>query len=92
MTQTLPQAAAGPLPVGRSGKTHSPRYKWGILGIGILAQAAFSAAFQGIPMAGVVLQSDYRYSTGQLGVVLAALTCGAALTEVVWGLLTDRFG
>ncbi|WNM35897.1 MFS transporter [Streptomyces sp. Li-HN-5-11] len=83
---------AAPLPVGRSGRTHSPHYKWGILGIGIAAQAAFSAAFQGIPMAGVVLQSDYRYSTGQLGIVVAALTCGAALTEVIWGLLTDRFG
>ncbi|QHC29953.1 MFS transporter [Streptomyces sp. HF10] len=83
---------AAPLPVGRSGRTHSPRYKWGILGIGIIAQAAFSAAFQGIPMASAVLQSDYRYSTGQLGLVLAALTCGAAVTEIIWGLLTDRFG
>jgi MFS family permease len=90
---TAPVArAAVPLPVGRSGKTHSPHYKWGILGIGIIAQAAFSAAFQGIPMASAVLQSDYHYSTGQLGVVLAALTCGAAVTEIVWGLLTDRFG
>ncbi|MGW4888762.1 MFS transporter [Streptomyces murinus] len=84
--------AATPLPVGRSGRTHSPRYKWGILGIGIVAQAAFSAAFQGIPMASAVLQSDYHYSTGQLGLVLAALTCGAAVTEIIWGLLTDRFG
>ncbi|CAL2057732.1 MFS transporter [Streptomyces sp. TR1341] len=84
--------AATPLPVGRSGRTHSPRYKWGILGIGVVAQAAFSAAFQGIPMASAVLQSDYHYSTGQLGLVLAALTCGAAVTEIIWGLLTDRFG
>ncbi|MFJ4812610.1 MFS transporter [Streptomyces longwoodensis] len=90
---TAPVArVAVPLPVGRSGKTHSPHYKWGILGIGIIAQAAFSAAFQGIPMASAVLQSDYHYSTGQLGLVLAALTCGAAVTEIVWGLLTDRFG
>ncbi|MES4888652.1 MFS transporter [Streptomyces sp. NPDC096012] len=90
---TAPVAhTAVPLPVGRSGKTHSPQYKWGILGIGIIAQAAFSAAFQGIPMASAVLQSDYHYSTGQLGLVLAALTCGAAVTEIVWGVLTDRFG
>ncbi|MEU4039123.1 MFS transporter [Streptomyces collinus] len=90
---TAPVArTAVPLPVGRSGKTHSPHYKWGILGIGIIAQAAFSAAFQGIPMASAVLQSDYHYSTGQLGLVLAALTCGAAVTEILWGVLTDRFG
>ncbi|MEU3510448.1 MFS transporter [Streptomyces longwoodensis] len=45
-----------------------------------------------LPAVPAVLQSDYHYSTGQLGLVLAALTCGAAVTEIVWGLLTDRFG
>jgi len=78
--------------VGRSGRRHSPRYRWGILGIGIGAQAAFSTAFQGIPTAGSLLQSAYHLTTGQLGVVLAAVTCGIAVTDVFWGILSDRIG
>ena len=77
---------------GRSGTVHSGRYKWGVLGIGIGAQAAFSAAFQGIPTSGSILQAAYRLSVGQLGVVLAAVTFGIAVTDVFWGILSDRIG
>ncbi|MFF4340442.1 MFS transporter [Kitasatospora sp. NPDC001540] len=84
-------AAAGPL-VGRSGKEHTPRFKWGVLGIGIAAQAAFSAAFQGLPTAGPLLQDAYRLTPSQLGLVLAAVTCGAFATDVFWGLAADRIG
>jgi MFS family permease len=85
-------ASPAEITVGRSGKTHSPRYKWGVLGIGIGAQAAFSAAFQGIPTSGSILQVAYHLTTGQLGVVLAAVTCGIAFTDVFWGILSDRIG
>lgn len=78
--------------IGRSGKTHSPRYKWGILGIGIFAQAAFSAAFQGIPTSGSLLQTAYELSASQLGVVLAAVTAGIFITDVFWGIMADRIG
>ncbi|WP_441249472.1 MFS transporter [Kitasatospora sp. McL0602] len=78
--------------VGRSGKVHSARYKWGILGIGIGAQAAFSATFQGIPTSGSILQQAYRLTTGQLGIVLAAVTAGIFITDVFWGILSDRIG
>ncbi|QKW21204.1 MFS transporter [Kitasatospora sp. NA04385] len=81
----------GPL-VGQSGKVHTPRFKWGILGIGIAAQAAFSAAFQGIPTSGSLLQDAYRLTPSQLGLVLAAVTCGAFVTDVFWGLMSDRIG
>jgi MFS family permease len=86
--------AAEPVEVltGRSGKVHSSRYKWGVLGIGIGAQAAFSAAFQGIPTSGSILQAAYQLSVSQLGVVLAAVTCGIAITDVFWGILSDRIG
>jgi sugar phosphate permease len=77
---------------GRTGKVHTSRYKWGILGIGIGAQAAFSAAFQGIPTSGSILQSAYRLSLGHLGIVLAAVTFGIAITDVFWGILSDRIG
>lgn len=84
-------ATAGPL-VGQSGKTHSPNYMWGILGIGIGSQAAFSAVFQGIPTAGSQLQSAYHLTATQLGIILAAVTCGAFITDVFWGILSDRIG
>ncbi|MFD7729165.1 MFS transporter [Kitasatospora phosalacinea] len=87
----LRPAAAGPL-VGRSGKEHTPRFKWGVLGIGIAAQAAFSAAFQGLPTSGPLLQDAYRLTPSQLGLVLAAVTCGAFATDVFWGLAADRIG
>lgn len=77
---------------GRTGKLHSPNYKWGILSIGVGAQAAFSAAFQGIPTAGSILALAYHLSISQLGVVLAAMTCGIAITDVFWGMLSDRIG
>jgi MFS family permease len=91
-TATGGPAAAPEITTGRTGKTHSSRYKWGVLGIGIGAQAAFSAAFQGIPTSGSILQDAYHLTTGQLGVVLAAVTCGVALTDVFWGILSDRIG
>jgi MFS family permease len=105
MTETRVSAAPGalapasptatdPAPVltGRNGKTHSPRYMWGILAIGIGAQAAFSAAFQGIPTTGAQLQSAYRYTDSQLGLVLAAVTFGIFVTDVFWGIAADRYG
>ena len=78
--------------VGRTGKKHSPRYRWGILGIGIFAQAAFSAAFQGIPTSGSILAAAYGYSLSELGLVLAAVTAGIFITDVFWGILSDRIG
>lgn len=101
MSQQTEEAIGGtaPAPVepieirtGRSGTVHSGRYKWGVLGIGIGAQAAFSAAFQGIPTSGSILQGAYHLSVAQLGVVLAAVTFGIAVTDVFWGMLSDRIG
>jgi MFS family permease len=92
LVAAAPAAALTGARTGRSGKVHSARYKWGILGIGIGAQAAFSAAFQGIPTSGSILQMAYHLSVGQLGIVLAAVTCGIAVTDVFWGILSDRIG
>jgi len=87
-----PAETAATVLTGRNGRTHSPRYMWGILAIGIGAQAAFSAAFQGIPTAGAQLESAYHYTDSQLGLVLAAITCGIFVTDVFWGIASDRYG
>jgi sugar phosphate permease len=63
-----------------------------ILGIGIASQAAFSAAFQGIPTTSTAMQSAYHLSNGTLGIVLSAISLGIALSEVTWGILTDKIG
>jgi predicted MFS family arabinose efflux permease len=71
---------------------HRIHYKWLILAIGIGAQAAFSAAFQGIPTTGSILQNSYHFSLSQVGIVVSAITCGIAVTDVFWGMLSDRIG
>ena len=75
--------------------THSEdqyRHRWKILSIGVLANASFSAAFAGIPVTAIFMRSDYRLDNTQLGLVLGALGLGVALSELPWGVLTDRWG
>ena len=69
-----------------------PRHRWKVLAAGVLANAAFSVAFSGIPMTAVVMRAGYRLDTAALGLVLGLMGLGIALSELPWGLLTDRFG
>ncbi|GHF29058.1 MULTISPECIES: MFS transporter [Streptomyces] len=73
-------------------RTFGPRHRWTILGIGIASQAAFSAAFQGIPTTSTAMRSAYHLTNGSLGIVLAAISLGIAVSEIAWGIWTDRFG
>lgn len=70
----------------------SARYRWVVLGFGILAQAAFAALLTGFPALGPALRDEYRLSLSGFGALLGAVTAGATLTLVPWGLLTDRLG
>ncbi|MBB6548708.1 MFS transporter [Nonomuraea rubra] len=71
---------------------YGPRHRWVVLAVGVGAQAAFAAMFSGIPVTGVSMRAGYHLSTEQLGLVLACLGLGVAASDLVWGLLTDRFG
>lgn len=71
---------------------HSSRYRWVILSIGVAAQASFAAAFAGLPVTGVLMRSAYQMTTEQLGLVLGCVALGVTFSEVILGLLTDRFG
>lgn len=73
-------------------RRHGPRHRWVILGIGIASQAAFSAAFQGIPTTSTAMEGAYHLSNGALGIALSAISLGIALSEVTWGILTDKLG
>ncbi|MGF6923675.1 MFS transporter [Paraburkholderia sp. 40] len=68
------------------------RHRWKVLGVGFAANASFSAAFSGIPTTAVFLRSDYHLGNHGLGLVLGMLGLGIAISELPWGLLTDRWG
>ena len=70
----------------------SARYRWVVLGFGILAQAAFAALLTGFPALGPAVRDEYGLSLSGFGALLGAVTAGATLTLVPWGLLTDRIG
>jgi MFS family permease len=63
-----------------------------VLGVGFAANASFSAAFSGIPTTAVFLRSGYHLGNDGLGLVLGMLGLGIAVSELPWGLLTDRWG
>ena len=67
-------------------------HRWTVLGIAVAAQASFAAAFSGIPVTGPTLRHDYHLTTGQLGLALGMISLGIAVTEIAWGVATDRFG
>ncbi|WP_246216913.1 MFS transporter [Paraburkholderia panacisoli] len=67
-------------------------HRWKVLGVGFAANASFSAAFSGIPTTAVFLRSGYHLNNHGLGLVLGMLGLGIALSELPWGLLTDRWG
>ncbi|WP_313063768.1 MFS transporter [Paraburkholderia sp. LEh10] len=74
-----------------SGAVHG-NHRWKVLGVGFAANASFSAAFSGIPTTAIFLRNGYHLGNDGLGVVLGMLGLGIALSELPWGLLTDRWG
>ncbi|AET91719.1 major facilitator transporter [Burkholderia sp. YI23] len=67
-------------------------HRWKVLGVGVAANASFSAAAAGIPTTAVWMRGGYHLSNGELGLVLGALGLGVAMSELPWGVLTDRLG
>jgi predicted MFS family arabinose efflux permease len=68
------------------------RHRWKVLAAGVAANAAFSVAFSGIPMTAVLMRTGYRLDNATLGLVLGLMGLGIAVSELPWGLLTDRWG
>lgn len=72
--------------------THPASHRWKVLAVGVAANASFSAAANGMPTTAIWLRSGYHLSNTQLGVALGAMGLGVALTELPWGMATDRWG
>jgi sugar phosphate permease len=68
------------------------RYRWVVLGLGIAAQAAFAALLTGFPAIGPAIREEFELSLSGFGALIGAITAGATVTLVPWGLLTDRIG
>src|SRR5450830_804349 len=69
-----------------------PLHRWKVLAAGVAANAAFSVAFSGLPMTAVLLRQAYQLDNALLGLMLGLMGLGIALSELPWGLLTDRLG
>ncbi|MEX3809208.1 MFS transporter [Paraburkholderia sp. BR13439] len=82
----------GSMTASRGAGERGARHRWKVLGVGFAANASFSAAFSGIPTTAVFLRSDYHLGNHGLGLVLGMLGLGIAVSELPWGLLTDRWG
>jgi len=75
-----------------SSSPYPPRHRWKVLAAGVAANAAFSVAFSGIPMTAVLMRTGYRLDNATLGLVLGLMGLGIAVSELPWGMLTDRWG
>ncbi len=67
-------------------------HRWKVLAVGAAANTSFSAAAAGLPTTAVWMRSGYHLGNRELGLVLGAIGLGVAVSELPWGLLTDRFG
>ncbi|MBG0817652.1 MFS transporter [Planomonospora sp. ID82291] len=88
----FPASTGAPAASTRPPRRYGPRHRWTVLAVGVAAQASFSAMFSGIPVTGITMRAGYGLSTGALGLVLGCLGLGVAVSDIAWGLLTDRFG
>ncbi|CAN7655552.1 MFS transporter [Mesorhizobium sp. LjRoot246] len=91
-TDRRPPERLEDMAAGSAGRVFKPGHRWKVLGIGVAANASFSATFAGIPATAVVLRQGYHLSNAELGLALGLLGLGVALSELPWGLLTDRWG
>ena len=69
-----------------------PSWRWVILAVGTLSQAATSSFTYGIPLLVPSLRHELHLSLVQAGVVVSAPIAGILLTLIVWGAAADRYG
>jgi len=74
------------------GTAFGTSHRWKVLGVGVAANAGFSAAAAGIPTTAVWMRTGYHLGNTELGIALGATGFGIALSELPWGMAADRFG
>jgi MFS family permease len=78
--------------VKKPSRTFGAAHRWKVLGVGVAANASFSAVAAGIPTTAVWMRNSYHLGNAQLGLALGATGLGIAVSELPWGVATDRFG
>jgi len=75
-------------------RTHqrSLAHRWKVLGAGFVANAALLAASAGLPPTASTMAGDYGFAHAELAWVFSSIGLGLAISELPWGLLTDRWG
>src|SRR5690349_14776982 len=73
-------------------KPVTSRYRWTILLVGSLAQAVVGAVITAVAVLSPSVQVTYSLSFRGLGIAVAGVQAGAAVTLLLWGILADRFG
>ncbi len=66
--------------------------KWKVLFTGALANTCFTFVIGGVPAASIILRDDYNIQTAMLGLLMGIVGFGIAISEIPWGIATDRFG
>jgi MFS family permease len=74
------------------GRELDASHRWKVLGVGVAANVGFSAAIAGIPTTAVWLRADYHLGNAALGLALGAMGLGVAISELPWGVATDKWG
>lgn len=92
VTRSDCQSPAGGVAGAPARRAFGPNHRWKVLGIGVAANAGFSATFSGIPATAVAMRQGYHLDNASLGLSLGLLGLGVALSELPWGVLTDRWG
>ncbi|WP_454721149.1 MULTISPECIES: MFS transporter [Cupriavidus] len=93
MSRASAPASAAPLCAAHPAEPrYGPGHRWKVLAAGVAANVSFAAAIGGIPTTAVLMRGSYRLGDGELGFCLGMTGLGIALSEVPWGLLTDRLG
>lgn len=78
--------------LNRSKKALSDGHKWKVLFTGALANTCFTFVIGGVPAASIILRDDYNIQTTVLGLLMGIVGFGIAISEIPWGIATDRFG
>lgn len=85
-------SASRPAAVAAPAAPAAPRYRWVVLGVGMLAQASFSALLLGLASVAERIREELGLSLAAVGAVLAAPSFGWIATVLAWGVLADRIG
>ena len=66
--------------------------RWKVLAAGVFANMAFTFTIGGIPAASLFIRDQYQTTTALVGLLMGMIGLGIALSEVPWGIATDRYG